>query len=756
MAGNWCKLRPLSGWGARERFVAAMALVIVIPTLTGLYLIVSEGMGGILVRTAIVLLGLVLPVGFGYMLLRSYPDNIVRLRSYLEDIVDGRFPEQVSLIKGVDDIQSIETAMNWIVNELGVRVRKKEEELARVEWLLGRHVTPTFWRDASRQKQSWPHAAPDRDNSRRVILDGVGQEMLSDIMGDLMDLLETAAVIYEDNGDVALDFVVSEWYRVLYRNASPDACAGAAGDDICPWSKTARRAMDEGVPIDSPCVGDTSLYFAPIFVGDKVVGAAGFAYGDPPESQEDVQRFAELLNVSVDEVRLKAAGYERRPPFIVSVAKNRLLTCAKLIGEVIERRQAEVVLRQSEEDLREHRAHLEEIVEQRTAELQAANEHLKREIQERHRAEKLKDDFVSTVSHELRTPLSIVKEGIALMLDGITGEVNEKQRKVLLTSQSNIDRLARIINDLLDVSKMEAGRMEITREAVDLAEIVSQAVANLNPLAKKKDLYLNTELPGCRLDAYADSGRLTQVLTNLISNAIKFTREGGVTVQARESDGVIECVVRDTGIGIAEEDIPRLFRKFVQINRENGAGRRGTGLGLAIAKNIIELHGGYIRVESTVDEGTMFTFVIPCFTLQEVAKERVNTTIADARENHESFSVFQIRVEFDEAKWPEFGAALARSGLNGLINAHSVVRGTDDVFALDERSVIVLAQIEPKYVAVMYRRWLEKISALAREEGNGAEITPLFSQAHWPTDGQNGEELVQETSTRLKEYKPHV
>ncbi|MBF0253997.1 MAG: PAS domain S-box protein, partial [Candidatus Omnitrophica bacterium] len=210
------------------------------------------------------------------------------------------------------------------------------------------------------------------------------------------------------------------------------------------------------------------------------------------------------------------------------------------------------------------------------------------------RLEELKDEFVSNVSHELRTPLSITREGICLVLDRILGPVGEKQEEVLQTARDNIDRLARIINNLLDISKIEAGKVELRRDLFDI-RIAAQKVADaFDPTFRSRSLKMVKDVPEGPVYVFADLDRIIQVFTNLVGNALKFTQEGSVTLGIKETQKQVELWVRDTGAGIAPGDLPKVFDKFEQIGRVPGAGEKGTGLGLTIARPIVGLHGGAI------------------------------------------------------------------------------------------------------------------------------------------------------------------
>lgn len=234
-----------------------------------------------------------------------------------------------------------------------------------------------------------------------------------------------------------------------------------------------------------------------------------------------------------------------------------------------------------------------------------------RDITKEKEIDRMKTEFISTVSHELRTPLSITKEGISLVIDRIPGEINEKQESILVVAKDNIDRLARIINSLLDISKIEADKIEVRKEIFDIVPLIRQILFSFEPKAKTRNLELKTDFYAEKIEVFADLDKITQVFVNLIGNALKFTETGSITVGVKEFENEIQCFVLDTGIGIPKDGLHRVFNRFQQFGRTAGAGEKGTGLGLAIAKGLLELQGGRIWVESELGKGTKFTFVLP-------------------------------------------------------------------------------------------------------------------------------------------------
>jgi signal transduction histidine kinase len=243
--------------------------------------------------------------------------------------------------------------------------------------------------------------------------------------------------------------------------------------------------------------------------------------------------------------------------------------------------------------------------------------------EEMKRLDTIKSEFVSIVSHELRTPLTAVRESLALLLDKIPGKINKDQEQLLHVAQDNIDRLNRLVTNLLDSSQMESGKMAMKREFVDIVGLIYEVVDSFKASARKKRLTLQSSLADDVKGIWADSDRLAQVLDNLISNAVKYTPERGhIEVRLQRKDKAIEIVIRDTGKGIRQEDKEKIFDKFSQLSFKDGK-IVSTGLGLAITKDIIELHRGSIAVDSKVGKGSTFTITLPMDLRSEVgaAKE---------------------------------------------------------------------------------------------------------------------------------------
>jgi signal transduction histidine kinase/GGDEF domain-containing protein len=257
---------------------------------------------------------------------------------------------------------------------------------------------------------------------------------------------------------------------------------------------------------------------------------------------------------------------------------------------------------------------------QRFVRLRDFADQLEKANQELRRIDSMKSEFVSIASHELRTPLAAIKNAVQLVLKGTTGKINENQEKFLSMAERNINRLTNILNDLLNLSRIESGKIELKFERIGLKGIIELTASSLRPHADGKSLKIDVEIHEQLPEVYGDSEKIEQVLTNLIGNAIKFTPEGGrILITARplahdEKGGYGDRVavsVKDTGIGIPPEHLDTIFEKFHQVESSLQRSVSGTGLGLAITKGLVEAHQGKIWVESDVGKGSTFTFTLP-------------------------------------------------------------------------------------------------------------------------------------------------
>jgi signal transduction histidine kinase len=276
---------------------------------------------------------------------------------------------------------------------------------------------------------------------------------------------------------------------------------------------------------------------------------------------------------------------------------DRVAFLEGFVEDITERRRAE-------ESIREAYDALEQRVSERTAELSAANDRLQE-------LDRLKSQFLASMSHELRTPLNSIIGFTSLLRQGLSGPVNAEQKKQLDIVQTSSKHLLTLINDLLDVSRIEAGRADLEFDTFDFAAVLAEALRILKPMADRKGLETVAELPAETIPMTGDRKRTLQVLLNLVNNAIKFTEEGRVRIQASTEADRLRVVVSDTGIGIKAEHIGMLFEAFRQVD---GSARRiyeGTGLGLYLCRKLLRMMGGEIHVESDYGVGSRFTFTMP-------------------------------------------------------------------------------------------------------------------------------------------------
>ena len=227
------------------------------------------------------------------------------------------------------------------------------------------------------------------------------------------------------------------------------------------------------------------------------------------------------------------------------------------------------------------------------------------------RANRLKSEFLASVSHELRTPMNAIIGYTKLMLDGLDGDLTEQQVADLQRVAQAADNLLGLINGLLDLAKIEAGKMELNSEEVDVQTVVEEVIELVRPQAEAKGLGLEMDVPRHLPAAFADRARVRQVLVNLAANAVKFTERGSVSVVAGSQDGWITLAVSDTGVGIPQDALAYIFDEFRQADSSTTRRYGGTGLGLAISKRLVGLHGGRLWVESTLGVGSTFRFTLP-------------------------------------------------------------------------------------------------------------------------------------------------
>ena len=379
-------------------------------------------------------------------------------------------------------------------------------------------------------------------------------------------------------------------------------------------------------------------------------------------------------------------------------------------------------------------------------ELVQANERLKE-------LDKLKSGFVANVSHELRTPLAIIRNFIFAFQQEIGGTVGDRQKDYLARIEDNLGRLERLIDNLLDLSKIEAGRFEVKKTSADLLSIAKKVTESLQRKGEEKGVTLTFSVPEPVPSTYLDQDRVTEVVTNLVDNAIKYTPRGGnVAVGLRKENGELLLSVQDTGIGIKQKDQEKLFEKFRQFgaspHREKGA-----GLGLAIAKEIVELHHGKIRVSSEEGKGSTFIAAFPILSDEAFFLERLSMELQKAREKGDFLSLVVLGFSnFEEIK-KKMRESEAESLLNKVAEiAKETVRQPSDVVSSYKRGrvIAILAGAHRKGAQAIAERVRGSVRAHPFTAGGNSFSPELrFGIAVFPEDGENQTELVRKAEKAL-------
>jgi signal transduction histidine kinase/GGDEF domain-containing protein len=377
-------------------------------------------------------------------------------------------------------------------------------------------------------------------------------------------------------------------------------------------------------------------------------------------------------------------------------------------------------------------------------ELERANEELRK-------VDQIKSEFVSIASHELRTPLSAIKNSVQLILQGKTGEINENQKKFLSMADRNITRLTNILNDLLNLSKIESGKITMTFEELALKVPVELVLSSLQSQAQGKSLQLVMDLPEDLPTVLGDREKLEQVLTNLVGNAIKFTPEGGtISVSAGLSDqdeNLVAVSVRDTGIGIPEDQLKKVFEKFHQVEGSLQRSVSGTGLGLAITRGLIEAHQGTIWAESELGRGSTFRFTLP-LSSREKRDVRFRLTLdrefQRAQENHSHLTLFLIEAQDDQPEMKEVILEQLEDRVKRCLCRKA------DIMLKREKDKILAALCEADLQgAGVIRQRLEEVVQKVFVKGSDASRLIHIGAATYPEEALSKRDLFRKAKERL-------
>lgn len=376
------------------------------------------------------------------------------------------------------------------------------------------------------------------------------------------------------------------------------------------------------------------------------------------------------------------------------------------------------------------------------------------------RLERMKSEFISIVSHELRTPLTAIKNSMDIILSGKAGTLTEAMDKFINMGRRNVTRLSGIINDLLDLSKIEAGKMDFKFDTIKINPVVEYVKTNLDEMAKEKNLSLVTLLEDDLADIYADSRRLEQVLTNLVSNAIKFTPENGKieirtkVVDAKDIHPVemfeselkklhgkyLQVLVKDSGIGISSEHLSKVFDKFAQIETSLSRKVGGSGLGLPIARQLLEVHNGTIWCNSMPDKGSSFYFVVPVADDKNKFLLNFKQDVHKAKVNNKNMSLIKIKTDKD----------LLQDLKTGVISENYL---NNSLMEIDDKQATLTMSITDgdKFSADFLKK---KLSEYMTSHGNLYQnCAIMYSYGVYPNDALDDVELLKKTEETLQKIR---
>lgn len=387
--------------------------------------------------------------------------------------------------------------------------------------------------------------------------------------------------------------------------------------------------------------------------------------------------------------------------------------------------------------------------------------------------EKLKSEFISIVSHELRTPLTAIKNSLDIMLTGKTGEITSVQNNFLSLAKRNVDRLSGIINDLLDLSKIEAGKMDYRLESMSVADPITFVKSTFDNLAEKKNIQLSLNIEKELPQVYGDIRKIEQILSNLVSNAIKFTHENGeielsakkitstavtkllasqhesvITLKQREdlNGEYVKVSVKDNGIGINKPDIPKVFDKFQQIESSLSREIGGTGLGLPIAKQLIEAHRGLIWLDSELNKGSEFSFILPIMINNSTFLLELDSQLKKMKYNHSNLSLIVLQEHHTKGKNKTSFIEDIKNGKISLKKKNE----KNKLFIKDNLMQIIL----PDSTKIETNNFVKKIKKLFQENyQNEAPYYDLqIGVSLYPDEAITSEELVEQAKKAAQSF----
>ncbi|MGA3027988.1 MAG: PAS domain S-box protein [Bryobacteraceae bacterium] len=486
--------------------------------------------------------------------------------------------------------------------------------LAVVEWDPDHHITG--WRGSAERMFGW---SEDEVRGKRAgDLRLVYEDDWNAVYG-AMDAMEHGWSWISRNRNYRKDGSVihCEWYNSVMLDKAGnlgsglslvlDVTARQRAEEALRTSEEKFRSIFEGAPIGifqstvegrllsvNPRLAEMFGFGSPEHMRTAITGVSH--HTDPERRRAMIDRALEAGDFVQAEVEYRRPDGSVFPANLCMKAAHGRngIVLEGFVEDITERKRAEEALRGAHDAL-------ERRVQERTAELSSANERLQE-------LDRLKSQFLASMSHELRTPLNSIIGFTSLLRRGLAGPVNPEQKKQLDIVYSSARHLLTLINDLLDVSRIEAGRADVDHEPFDFVDVVTEVVRSLKPMADRKGLEVTTALAAPAIPINGDRKRTLQVLLNLVNNAIKFTAKGSVHIAAAVEGRNLVVSVTDTGIGIKQEHLGMLFEAFRQVDGSVRRVYEGTGLGLYLCRKLLHLMGGKIEVESEYGSGSRFTY----------------------------------------------------------------------------------------------------------------------------------------------------
>lgn len=378
------------------------------------------------------------------------------------------------------------------------------------------------------------------------------------------------------------------------------------------------------------------------------------------------------------------------------------------------------------------------------------------DISDHKHIEIMKNEFISSVSHELRTPLTIIRESLSILSDGLLGELNKDQLDLVNPCLEDVDRLARIINNLLDISRIEGQKITLERDIVDIVKLAQSVKSSFGNRAATKNIELVVTSEQESLNLYIDRDRIIQVFMNLLGNAMKFTEKGKIEIIITKKVNDVECCIADTGRGIEQKDIGTLFDRFHQVGKIMRAGEKGSSLGLSISKGIVELHNGRIWVESEINNGSKFYFTLPQYSADKIIINNIENAIENAADKHVKLSLLLIKLNNYSKIESKFSIDKANK-VNRLILQiiQSTLAPGEFSFMKGKDEVMLFSDITKQNIIILFSKLGDLLKKSVSKIDKELTVELSYGYSLYPDNGDDAKALIKyaEASLNKKQDK---